>query len=281
MENVTEEQIDALADKWHDETIARIQTNLGTPVDPNASVVQDGLKAILHELGEDEEQKREIEVFDSPLALLRDCKERDLDGIGVARLYQLSWILACQELEEETPDAAVVAQREFAFSVFDGIIFEKSVCLVGYPSVYETDEDGELHCETGPALSWPGQDEYFWHGQSIDAEAITAPDTLTAEYLLGLPAEKRRATYEAIGHERAVAALGLKVFHAEEIEGLKYELYKSDEECWLKMQSPPLQDGSQPFYLEPVHEDCTTCREALGWRATGDQGVVVSYEIET
>src|SRR5690606_25210689 len=30
-------------------------------------------------------------------------------------------------------------------------------CLVGYPHTYETDDEGQLHCDTGPTVAWPGR----------------------------------------------------------------------------------------------------------------------------
>jgi hypothetical protein len=80
-----------------------------------------------------------------------------------------------------------------------------------------------------------------------------------------------------MGHERVLRILNLTPIAQDEIDGLQYELFRSDSESWLRMQSPPLADGSQPFYVEPVHESCTTCAEAIGWRATGELGVQVRY----
>jgi len=292
--------IDAIAVAAETALLARITAGLGAPVRIDDPIVVAGLAAIAASLP-DVSVPPLVVVYDSPEALLRAVGETRLDGFGVDRLRQLIMYdegLRAQQWWDEgvhprhpdgTPDLTGYTHDEpslgvmIAFSclVYDGIWFDDRVVLVGWPSVWKTDDRRELHCADGPALLWPGEQEHYWHGQAIDEIVINRPDDVTGEYLLKLSAEQRRASYEAIGHERAIKALGLTAIDTATIGDLAYELYRGSQESWLRMQSPPLQDGSQPFYVEPVHELVATCREALAWRVSGDLEGEVAFEVET
>jgi hypothetical protein len=87
--------------------------------------------------------------------------------------------------------------------------------------------------------------------------------------------------HEIVGHDAVVDMLNLEAVDTDEIDGLRYTLYAGDaggDPKWLRMRSPQLKDGSQPTYTEPVHEDCESCEEALGYRVTGELGASVRYE---
>lgn len=214
-------------------------------------------------------------------------------GCGVARLNQLVYCREGLKLIGDPPDADLEVELAFAFRAYDLHAGKLGVVLVPYPSAYETDDAGALHYATGPAVAWPnGEKYYYWHGQMVPEQVILRPEEVTREFLEGVKhAEVRRACFEAIGFDRAIKALDLKAVDTHvDSHGLSYELYKSgapgrnngDVDAWLRMQSPALQDGSQPWYTEPVHEDCKTCSEALAWRATGSvDGEGIEYEIVT
>lgn len=276
---VSQAEVDKASDEAFHATIARVKASLGNVIDPADSEIVAGVAFIYKEA--DKPPPKDIKVYESLQGMLKDQGETTADGIGIWRLDQIVSYRVGYELLGEHVQELYDAEN-FCFKVYDGLCYENLCCLVGYPHTYETDADGRLHCATGPAVAWPGQEEFFWHGQAIDAIVIRNPEKVTADYLLDLPAEQRRASYEALGHERAIDILGLNVTHEASINGLSYQLFHSREEAWLKMQSPPLQDGSQPYYLEPVHERVQTCQEALAWRAGCDEDEDgVQYEIET
>lgn len=205
-------------------------------------------------------------------------------GYGVARLSQLVYYREGLALIGDPPDSEVEIEYAFATRAYDLHAGTEGAVLVPYPSIYETDSEGELHSATGPAVAWANGEQFFyWHGNKVPREVIVTPELVTRELLESVTeAERRRACFEALGMERVIQILGLSAVHSwTDDHGLGYELYKSKEGACLRMQSPPLQDGSQPWYVEPVHESCETCAEALAWRATGNLQEEVTYEIVT
>ena len=73
---------------------------------------------------------------------------------------------------------------------------------------------------------------------------------------------------------RLLQMLGSTSVDTTTADGLSYELVRcGDGSQYLRMQSPVLQDGSQPHYLEPVHENLKTAAGARKWRvARGNDG---------
>lgn len=280
LDDLTDAEIDVVAERRYREAVADVEKAIGRPIDMTDPRIKRGLEAIAKL--SNTTVCAEVEVGTSPEAVLKARGERYCDGIGCALIHAVEHDLAASELLEEEPNPDTVALREFCMLVYDTLLYDELSVLIPWPTVYAVDARDDLHFATGPAVAWAdGYEYFFWHGQPIDKAVIMTPDEVTAEYLLGLSAEKRRASYEALGHDRAIRILGLKVTDESVIGGLQYQLYRGSAESWLRMQSPPLQDGSQPFYVEPVHESCQTCASALGWRATGNVGATVTYEVET
>lgn len=240
-----------------------------------------------------------IVLYPDLASLRRACRETEgtdsvvtLADCGLGAVHYMQWldyalaidaVLPGERVGNDAEIAHVRAMAEITLLIFDGALYDEEARLVVQPAEVHRDADGNLHREDGPAARWstPGSEQYYWHGQAIDAHVITAPDTVTRDYLTNLPAERRRASYEALGHERVVAILGLTPTDSCTVDGLHYELYHGAGDAWLRMQSPPRKDGSQPYYVEPVHEDCTTVAQARGWRVSGEVGDTVEFEIET
>ncbi|MER6173072.1 DUF6745 domain-containing protein [Streptosporangium sp. NPDC001681] len=85
-----------------------------------------------------------------------------------------------------------------------------TVVLSERPVAILRDDDHRLHCETGPALSWPdGYALHAWHGIRVPEWVITDP---TPEAILAEGNEEiRRCAIESLGWYRYVAAAGLKL----------------------------------------------------------------------
>lgn len=275
-----EAAIDALCDRYYTAVMSAVRASVGRPLAADDPVVAAGLAAIGRACGA-AVCLDNITVASSPDHALQLTGESYTDGSGLGCLNSSAFDLAGSEVLGEAPDPDTTAIYAFQLRVYDTLLSERETILIPYPHTLHFDADDMPHCATGPAVAWPGQDMYYWHGQQIDRDVIEAPESLTANYLRDLPAEKRRASYEALGYERVIKVLGAKSIDEATLGGLHYELWSTDAESWLRMQSPPLQDGSQPYYVEPVHERCLSCAEALGWRATGELGVAVSYGAET
>ena len=84
-------------------------------------------------------------------------------------------------------------------------------------SVLHRDENGRLHCETGPALEYP--DKYvlwMWHGIPVTEQIIMHPDTLTVEQIRSEEnAEIRRCMVERIGYRRFVELSEMRTIHTD------------------------------------------------------------------
>lgn len=211
-----------------------------------------------------------------------DYTERSLsDGVGVSRLHQLVHDFAGQKILGEEIDKELLLELEFCEKFWTGFFCHEACVLVPYPKTVKLDSNDQFHADGGPALVWEinGKTEgrHYHHGAPYPTWVRVDPtkEKLEAE----TDAERRRLFQTLIGHERVIQLLGLEPKESATLGGLQYQLYVSKEggESWLRMQSPELLDGTQPWYTEPVHERVTSCAEALGWRATGRLGVTVRY----
>jgi len=143
------------------------------------------------------------------------------------------------------------------------------------PSVCKVDDRGRLHCSDGPSVAYlDGTEVWAWHGVRVPRRVIESPWSYAAEEYRALPAEQRRALGEHLGWDRVLGLLGSSTVDTCEADGLSYALIAcSDGSKYLQMLSPTLQDGTQPVYLEPAHEDLRTAAGARKWRvARRDDG---------
>jgi hypothetical protein len=78
-------------------------------------------------------------------------------------------------------------------------------------------EDDRLHSSTGPAVSWPtGEAYYFWRGAQVPGEWITDPASITPKVALTWRnMEQRRAAVEIVGWARILGELGAKTINAD------------------------------------------------------------------
>ena len=152
-------------------------------------------------------------------------------------------------------------------------IMSERLCIVSDRcSVIEHDDRNRMHCPAGPAIGWRnGSEMYYWHGVRVPRRLIEQPKSYTATEYKTLPAEQRRALGEHAGWSHILQMLGSTSVDTTTADGLSYELVRcGDGSQYLRMQSPVLQDGSQPQYLEPVHEDLKTAAGARKWRVARD-----------
>jgi len=140
------------------------------------------------------------------------------------------------------------------------------------PSMCLLDDRGRLHCSGGPALEYlDGTQVWAWHGVRVPKRVILEPKSYSSEEYRSLPAEHRRSLGEHAGWSWVLDMLGSSPVSVSIADGLSYELIRcSDGSQYLRMQSPILQDGSQPSYLEPVHEGLKTAAGARKWRVARD-----------
>jgi hypothetical protein len=129
---------------------------------------------------------------------------------------------------------------------------------------------------------------YYWHGVRVTKRLVEAPDSFSTEEISAIQnSEFTRALAERMGWEAFLAKIGAHVIRRATITSsgedgqtcsLAYELLHSDVDFggvspkWLRMQSPQLKDGTQPWYIEPVDPELATVEAARVWRTRRSDG---------
>jgi hypothetical protein len=223
-----------------------------------------------------------IEVVQSPEAAcerassLTGQAQTELDWVGVGDGGWISFYDYFERVKVLTHDenADVQALKDYGRVAWDSILLDECAIVVARPITLKVDEVGNLHSATGPCIEWgDGERDFAWHGTWMPERAITAPRTYTREeYLAITNTEERRALGEIAGWDWIAELLGSTVIDmwCDLNTGLNYELSRCahDGPTLLRKQSPPLKDGSQPWYSEPVHENLLTAQAARKWQAT-------------
>ena len=223
-----------------------------------------------------------VEIIGSLEAALDRANELDpkgkhtyADGCG---FYDGGWLSYYDYFErigvlskDETNDMrALIAFRKIGW---DTILFDEVAIVVRRPKVIRVDDEGRLHGQSAPCIEWhDGKKMYAWHGAWVSEKIAMAPRTHTREEFLAISnTEERRALCEAAGWTWVAELLNAKAIDAwtDAATNLEYQLLAcSDGSKLLQKQSPPLKQGAQPIYMEPVHEDLKTAAAARKWQAT-------------
>lgn len=131
-------------------------------------------------------------------------------------------------------------------------------------------EEGQLHCENGPAVAYPdGFEVYALNGVRMTKENVMTPaEKMDPKKIVKeTNAEIRRELVRKIGMERFIQEVGAKVLDRTE-DGM-YELIqvKLDRDMepgiFLKMINPSI--GT--WHVEGVERHCKTVQDALNYRA--------------
>ena len=241
-----------------------------------------------------------IIAVDSPYAAFATAERllgqplavQELDGIGgacaswVARYdaYHSLGVLTDSEMSD------VFALRAFYRCAWDHILLDECAIVVRRPTL-SLDVDGNLHSADGPAVLWgDGHPEYAHHGIWISEQIALRPRTVTrSDYLAISDTEVRRALAERAGWEWIAELLGAEVVDSwqDPATRLEYELLEYPGGKLLRKRSPILQDGTRPWYVEPVHEELRHAQAARKWQATGDDvgacedDPSLDYDLET
>lgn len=221
-----------------------------------------------------------IEIVGSPEAAfalekeLTGSTQRTLDWCGIADAGWVSFydyfhrikVLTDEEMSE------ALALRAFMRCCYDSVLLDECAIVIQMP-VCRRDQDGALHSSRSkPAVEWADGSRFWaWHGVWVPERIVIEPKSYTREEYLGITStEVRRALAECAGGDFVTGLLGAKVTDSwkDKSTSLKYELLTCDNgERFLRKLSPKLQNGSQPSYTEPVHEELRTAQAARKWQA--------------
>jgi hypothetical protein len=131
-------------------------------------------------------------------------------------------------------------------------------------NVLHRNQDGALHCETGPALSYPdGFSIYAWNGVRVPQRLIMEPETYTKDEVFKADnTELRRTILDRIGWEKAFEWLGKPTHTHTDDTGTLYT-FKDGDTPFNLIQ---LKDSSTARqYILRVPPTVKRAREAVAW----------------
>ncbi len=234
-----------------------------------------------------------VRVADGPLAMVAEGALSS--GIGLARWS--GWVshLSVYLREETGPllqntDDSVHELRALAnilrAGVWDTACYDDTVVVCRRPCVVSLDDNGNLHSVgDAPAIQWRGREGcYAVHGVIVPGALWRDPASVTPYAWRSHSTEVVRVAAARWGWDRYLTHMDADRVDtwADPHTKLAYELYRTPVVGLLRKQSPPLHDGSQPWYCEPVPVECRTARGARRWQVpTWDGRVLTVAEAES
>ena len=197
---------------------------------------------------------------------------------------EISWLATTYLGALETKNKHVQAWSKHIFEAFLsglwGIHFtDDTLYWYSKPKIYK--EKNNLHREDGPAIESDLEDLFFWHGTLVTKQLIMDPLSVTQKELEEEKnSEVSRAWFERLGPQEYFRRMAIKKVDVwlDTNSGLHYELYDFEKRRgdlqpkMLKMESPLLNDGTQPVYIEPVHPGLLTAQAARRWQFMKEDG---------
>lgn len=162
-------------------------------------------------------------------------------------------------------DAHIKASRAaHLYAAFD------NVCLVSMrPTSIAHDDRGYLHCENGPALTYgDGFGVYSWHGVTVPARYIAAPESITIRDINQQNnVTLRRIMLELYGSERYIEDSFRHPMQEDEYGSLFRRLVEGAEDLVMVrvINSTPNPDGTVSEYWLRVPPHVRTAKEAVAW----------------
>lgn len=146
----------------------------------------------------------------------------------------------------------------------------EGVCFVSRnPITIHLNEDDELHCESGPALSYvDGFSLYYVDGVEVNEQIIMFPETLTIDEIQSISnVEAKRIAITRLGWDRYLDMVQAKPIDSKVVtltSGISwletlYQVDDSDLQCNIIVTCDP--STSRVYFLE-VPSDCRSCDQA-------------------
>jgi len=275
LEILTEEQeltLERVAQEWMDCLDSCRQPDISNPK------ILAGLRLIYSLF--DKPLPAQIELAKNRVAALARSKELGepnphLDRIGA---WNCGWTArnnAHHQIgvvtDEEAADLLTYSEL-YLSGVYDTVLLDDCAIVVPFPLTLCRDDAGELHSAIGPAITWEGDEQYWWHGVATEEKFILG-DWSKDELLALANTEQRRILQERLGAQfyELMEATVIDTWTDPET-ALAYALLRymdgETEARALRKLSPKLQGGQQPTYVERVNVLCATAQSARKWQAT-------------
>jgi len=217
----------------------------------------------------------------------RDFSWLDLNDAGWVAFYEFGEEIGVKYPKEISDGLKLYAEIPRAGVMFS-ILLDGTAVLCRRPELVKRDSRNRLHCADGPAVRWKdGVCNWYWHGTAVPPKLIMDSDNVTREEILAEKnSEVSRAYAEKLGWEKYFKLTDVKKVDAwlDPRTGLHYELYDFQQRLGdrqpklLKMESPEINDGTKPCYIEPVDPALKTAQAARKWQIPRDDGQWPSVE---
>lgn len=196
-------------------------------------------------------------------------------------LSELSSVAARAALWQSTENPWVWLLRVLRGAGRVWVMGDEVVC-VPHPEV-RLDQEGRLHAEPGPAVSWDEENYWFWHGTRVPRWVIEQPDRIIVGRVMEeRNAQVRRAMIERMTVERFVAQASAEMVDRDTDAGGERTLRRIplpwDESVTALVVKCP---STQAIYVLRVPPTMRTCREAAAWTFGYDSAEVYSPAAET
>lgn len=160
--------------------------------------------------------------------------------------------------------------------------YEDTVVFQHRPNIVKFDDQNRLHCEDGPAISFPdGYSVYCWHGVRIPSDWIEHKANLTPEIALKWEnIEQRRCACEILGWAAILRKLDSKVIDIDDdpMIGtlLEVNIPEIGKEKFLQVLC-----GTGRTFAIPVPPEMKTALEANAWTFDIPSDMLKGLEVRT
>jgi hypothetical protein len=154
------------------------------------------------------------------------CPRAAGDGLWAARdaraasaAWEISWVTIIAVGATEMNDSVTTRTWSPLLDAFEAGAFAMwidaaTIYVAARPDRVIVGPNNRLHCETGPAFSWLGVDDYYWNGVMVPAHWITDRDNLDPrEVIKAENDEQRAAGAEICGWPKMLSVLKAKTIH--------------------------------------------------------------------
>lgn len=140
----------------------------------------------------------------------------------------------------------------------------EGLCVYCEPPIIKIDENGELHCEDGPAANFNDKDlRWFLHGIEVDEQIVLHPETQTVAQIMSEDnADKQAIRAARYGWLRLLGEIDAKVLdeRPNDIEGTYETLFET---TMGHKFVPTCVTGEIPVLTVP--REILTCEAAMRW----------------